>query len=586
MRVVVLSGPLDLSAYITELLHTWGLVCDDTIGPHALPALDPSVVPVAICPTGSDDRDRDAALIDYAHRGGTVICFLPQDILARAAGLDPQGDKEPPQRLRVTAFPAAGLSGETLPIVGRIHIYEHAPEATVLGYLSHPGQYEGESVGFVETPVGSGRILAFAFDLPLCVLLLRQGDPDHAEVIPQGDRTVRPSHLASSIGPSESGWVPFADLLARLLVDLVRRYVPAPVPLLSHLPGSAPGILLYSGDEDNADVASTDDQLSWIAEAGGRMNLYIIPIQTQSSEADVARYRTHNDVGPHPMLTSRYQEPLSARLTELERQIRMFSEMFGVRSRSLRNHSTAWAGYLEPVEVMERLGVRMDGNFSSGTYKRDRQHAPYAAFGAAMPVRFCKPEGELLDVFQQHTHLSDDAAFGDADYSYRLSRSAYATELERIYSDIATRFHTPYGVCIHPGNWVRYSRSQGQDLIRQADQFDLPTWSFDQWLSFWDARSTWTLEDVTWSGSDLTCQLHGETSHSDLRVALPVEYEGLCLISVDVDGEDVEPETVTRFREKTALVPIESGKTAVTLHSRYDAPNRNGYRGETRAPCR
>ena len=32
------------------------------------------------------------------------------------------------------------------------------------------------------------------------------------------------------------------------------------MPILSHLPGDAPTIVLYSGDEDNADVAWNDEE--------------------------------------------------------------------------------------------------------------------------------------------------------------------------------------------------------------------------------------------------------------------------------------------------------------------------------------
>ena len=294
-----------------------------------------------------------------------------------------EGEKETPLRLRVTAYPAAGMAGERFPIVGHANNYSPAPGVQVLGYFSYTDRYKGESVGITETVVGRGRIVAFAFDLALCVLLLRQGDPNRAEVIPEGTECARPSSMAIDIGPPDSGWVPFADLLSRILVDTVRRYLPGPVPLLSHLPGMAPGILLYSGDEDNADVASNDAEFECVAAAGGRMNLYIIPNRTKSTALDVERYRVQHDVGPHPNLRPLDGCSISERLTEFERQIRRFQDRFDTPARSLRNHCTAWAGYLEPVEVMEKMGVGMDGNYFSGTYGYSREDAPYAAFGGA-----------------------------------------------------------------------------------------------------------------------------------------------------------------------------------------------------------
>ncbi len=64
--------------------------------------------------------------------------------------------------------------------------------------------------------------------------------------------------------------------------------------------------------------------------AGGRMNLYIIPIRTNSTVADVDRYRRHHDVGPHPDIRPLDGRTVAERIAEFERQIRLFEEMFGL----------------------------------------------------------------------------------------------------------------------------------------------------------------------------------------------------------------------------------------------------------------
>lgn len=565
MRIGILSDGPDLSAYLAEIFNTWGLVLYEMVGQDLISEMDPEDMPVVVCPASQGSH----SLVDYARRGGTVICFLPEGPLAEAAGLAYEGEKDVPLRLRITAYQASGIAGERFPIVGRANNYSPAPGVQVLGYFSYTDRYEGESVGVTETPVGQGRIVAFAFDLALCVLLLRQGDPNLAEVIPEGTGCARPSSLAINIGPSDSGWVPFADLLSRLFVDTVRRYLPGPVPLLSHLPGMAPGILLYSGDEDNADVASNDAEFECVAAAGGRMNLYIIPNRTKSTVSDVERYRVQHDVGPHPNLRPLDGCSISERLTEFERQIRMFQDQFDTPARSLRNHCTAWAGYLEPVEVMEKLGVGMDGNYFSGTYGYGREDAPYAAFGGAMPMRFCWPDGRVLNVFQQHTQLADDIMFGTADYSYRLSPQVFVAVLDRIFTDIETRFHTPFGVCIHPGNWVRFSRPQGRELLRQANERRFPIWSFDQWLAFWEARDTWRFNGMARQGCRLQFALEGERSHDALCLAIPVKDSEGSLVEIKLDGESSGWQTVRRYGEAFALVSVPVGRTAMSISVIY-----------------
>lgn len=579
MRVAILADPPDLSAYVGEILKTWGLTLYDIIRPEPIPDLDPTETPVVIRPA-SGHSDRHASdLVGYAQRGGTVVCLLPHGELAAAAGLRSQGEKETPLRLRVTARPVAGVAGELLPIVGRAETYECISDTDVLAYLSHPGRYGGESVGIVERAVGKGRIVAFAFDLALCVLLERQGDPARAEVIPPGDRCARPSHMAVATGLTDGGWTPFADLVGRMLVDFLRRHLPAPVPLLSHLPGRAAGILLYSGDEDGAEVAWNNDQLDYLAEAGARMNLYIIPTDTNSTQADVERYAAHHDVGPHPDLRPLDGHPVGERLAELERQVRMFRDMFASPVRTVRNHSTVWPGYLAPAELMEKLGIRMDASFISGTYMRGRLPAPYAAFGAAMPMRFCSPEGSLIDVFQQHTHLSDDVMFGQRNYSYRFSPEQFEVILDRILTDVAGRFHTPYAANIHPSNWVKFSRAQGQALLRQADEWDIPVWSFDQWSVFWDVRDTWRCDRLGWDGSRLSFVVEGAGSHEGLSLWLPAEYAGRPLRELDLDDKPTDWHRTTRYREPTALVAIPSRRSTISVTARY------GRNTHARARC-
>ena len=485
MRIGILTHTPDLSDYVAEIFTTWGLAAFDRIGEDQVETLDPETSPVLVCPAGERDERTQASLIGYARRGGTVVTFLPGDILADAAGLVRESARSAPLRLRLVRYPAAGVSGEDFPVVGdAAHYAVRSEAASGVAYLYNPDAFEGESAGVVETPVGEGRILAFAFDLPACVFILRQGDPDQVERAVGGN--VRADAIGIDLGPADSGLMPFADLLARWLVELVCRFVTAPVPLLWHLPGEAAALVLYSGDEDGAEISATEQEFRDVSAAGARMSLYIIPIGTDSTAEDVQRYRQNHDVGPHPNLRAMDGRSIEDRVAEFERQIRLFEEMYGFKPTSVRNHCLSWAGYLELVEAEARLGIRMDANYLCSAYMRDRCSGPYHLRGAAMPMRFCHPDGRLVDVIQQHTHLSDDVWFQEtAPKSFHYSPEMYGVLADRILSDSATRFHVPYGVILHPGNWVRYSRPHGLVLLEKAAERDVPVWSYDQWCDFW-----------------------------------------------------------------------------------------------------
>jgi hypothetical protein len=572
MKIGILKQPGDLAAYVSEMFKTWGLIGFDHILPQDVDALDPGSTPVLVCPASEERAEVYRSLVGYAQRGGTLITFLPTGELADAAGLAHRGRKATPLRLRISDYPAAGVSGEELPVVGEARLYHpQSDQVKALAFLSYPGQFDGETVGVTETPVGKGVVVAFAFDLPRCVLLLRQGDPTHAERIPEvGGAWPCTENLGADIGPADCAWLPFADLLARWLVDLVRCHTPAPLPMLWHLPGDASSLVLYSGDEDGADISWVEDEFEVVTAAGVRMNLYIIPIGTHSTREDVQRYLKHHDVGPHPNLQSLVGRPIQERVAEFERQILLFEEMYGFVPKSIRNHCLAWAGYLDLVEVEARLGIRMDSNYLCTAFMRDRCPGPYHVNGAAMPMRFCYPEGRTIDVFQQHTHLSDDVWFHpSAPKSFRYSPQQYEVIVGRILEESATRYHTPYGVVIHPSNWVVFSEQQGRLLLRLAAEKDIPIWSYDQWCDFWEQRDRWHLQDLVWDDGKLTFRATGAACNGDLRWLLPGRFAGRALASVQVNGKPIEFQSVIRYREPVTLVPQAKGITECEMQAFY-----------------
>ncbi|MDP6778859.1 MAG: hypothetical protein QGI83_19050, partial [Candidatus Latescibacteria bacterium] len=162
-----------------------------------------------------------------------------------------------------------------------------------------------------------------------------------------------------------------------------------------------------------------------------------------------------------------------------------------------------------------------------------------------------------IDVVQQHTHIADDTMFSsEAVYSYKYSPRQFEVLLRRTLGDIVTRFHTPYGVNIHPGNWARFSRPQGEILLRHAGERDMPVWSWDMWSRFWDTRDSWRVENLAWDGRDLTFTAEGGEVHPDLRLWVPLEHGNARLEQVALNGETAQFQQVSRHGEPVALVPL------------------------------
>ena len=478
MKIGILSHSPDFAAYCCEILKTSGVNLVEILETRDGGPPDPRRHPVIICPAGIPTESSGVA--EYLEKGGNVVTLLPDDALASKIGIVIAGEMELPVQIRFTDLRVPGLRGESLPVVGKAHAWTCPPEARVLAWFSHPARFEGESPAIIEMRAGSGRLVAVAFDLALAVLLFRQGDPSRGDRSLPAEGFARPCNMACDAGLLGNAWLPYSDLLGGVLLTLVRRLFPAPVPALWQLPGNAAGIVLYSGDEDVAKVADTDDEMEVVRDMGGRMNLYIIPENTKSTPVDLQRFREHHDLGPHPNLRPFDGRPVRERVEEFARQVRVFEAWSGCKAKTVRNHCTAWAGYLEIVERMEDLGIGMDTNYLSGAYLSGRVDGPYSGFGAALPMLFCRPDGRLIKVFPQHTHFMDDFHFGPTDYSYKWTPEQFEITFDRVLEDIVSRYHTPCAFCIHPGNWSRFSRPQGVEILRQATERKVPVWSFDQ----------------------------------------------------------------------------------------------------------
>jgi hypothetical protein len=212
----------------------------------------------------------------------------------------------------------------------------------------------------------------------------------------------------------------------------------------------------------------------------------------------------------------------------------------------------------------------MDANYCSGTYLRDRLPSPYAGFGAAMPMRFCRPDGRLIQVFQQHTHHMDDVMFHPSvDYSYKISPEPYEGIVDRIYADITSRHQTPFAVCIHPSNWVKFSRPQGQALLRLAKDRAMPIWSFDQWCLFWQARDGWEFQDVGWEEGRLRFRAEGGIARDDLGIDIPDRAEGKCLLRIHLDSKPVTAQVEASAGEGVSVVGLPGGRTSVEVVAEY-----------------
>jgi hypothetical protein len=612
MKIWILSGGQpDWSPYTAALLRAWGLMQAEVVAADELRmALFANAI-VTLVPDAEIGEARAKDLKDYLYLGGSVVAFCPGPQVRALAGMTDGGEKEGTLRLRFTHPLAAGAQGAALPVAGpaRTHHTEpdplwsaavsaaapppphhlttsppHAASAAPLAwaYLYAEEDYQSESVGLLVRPVGEkgGQLAVLAYHPAACVARLRQGNPERADYLPPGDNCPRPSHLFADGPHPDAGWVPFSDLHALALCDLVRSCMAAtgPAPWLWSLPDDRPGLLLYSGDQDGGAPEDDEREMRDLEAVGGRMSLYLFPRQTRTTpeQAQALQQRGHT-ISVHPCLIPAYGQGRAAQLALAEEEVRAFQDRFGQPVRTVRNHSTAWPGYLELPELWARLGLRMDANFFSSAYLRHRTWSPYMNHGAGLPAPFVHPDGRLIDVWQQPTHLSDDVLFhATVNYSLKLSAAQFEVILDRIYDEMCQAFHVPLCVCIHPVNYARYSGVPGRQLMTAAHERGLPIWSIDRWLAFWEARDTWRFGETSWDGRRLSLTVSGRHGADHLHLAVPAHYQGQSVQEVRFSEQSEEPlplpfHLATRHRQLQAFLPLPPGVTKGRVVVEYGA---------------
>jgi hypothetical protein len=300
------------------------------------------------------------------------------------------------------------------------------------------------------------------------------------------------------------------------------------------------------------------------------MSLYVIPNETSITSDIVDDFvRRGHELSVHPDLWPVCGKSVREQLAKARADVLMFREQYGQPVHTVRNHSGIWPGYLELPELWAELGIGMDSSCLSSLLYQSADDGPYVHVNCAMPMRFVRPDGSLIDVFEQPPHISDDLSFHPTvGYSQKYSAGQSEWLIERMLEDAARWYHSPFCVIIHPSNYAVFSEEQGQAFLRHARRLGLPIWPLGRWHDFWRARASWRMTNHSWDGRALTFTLTGLPCEQ-LCISLPVVAGDLGLAHVTRNGEGVSYLQVERFRQLVAHVLLPEGEAEIHIVATY-----------------
>jgi hypothetical protein len=512
--------------YITEILRTEGFTNFRTIGAEDI---QPSVISEyrLIITAGSISGQTTAMLREWTVSGGHLIAVRPSDELAELAGIRNHGDALPESELTIdtTQPPGKGLVSEKIRLHGSVGMYVADAGTRTLATLSGGG--EGAAPALTIRTVGDrgGEVAAFAFDLAQSVVLTRQGNPQWAGQDRDGLAPIRPNDLFFGMAANDPRpdfldlsrvWIPQADEQMRLLTNLIQHLQRdgGPVPKFWYFPGRKKAVLVMAADDHgtrngtrdsfNRMLALDKDGCSVSRWECARATSWLYSTSGLSAGAARDFSAAGFDVGSH---ISTYCKNWSMASLDLAfaTDIRQFRSAYpGLPAqRGSRLHCIVWSDFIAQAEISRNWGIRFDMNYYYWPAAWINGRAGFMT-GSGLPMRFSSADGDLINVYQQETHLVDEVFNDDRDAVERLVQRALGPE--QFFGAFGTHydFHNSFDIF----------------LMDLAQKYDIPMVSARQMMDWLDGRSQTDVLDQRWDGERLDFTIAADERTSDMLTAM------------------------------------------------------------------
>ncbi len=559
--------------YLAEILAAEGFLAVERA---LLAEVDSALLarhPIAVLGETRPDEERRGILRRYVAGGGRLVAMRPDPQLADLFGLAHAGARReaPLQYLAVSPESeiARGIERGPLQYHGEADEYlvrSASPVAWLYDSPDSPSAHPAVALN----RYGHGQTVAFAFDLARSVALTRQGNPawacgpngcEDGDGFPgirpvdsflrtTGERWVDPSRIA----------VPQADEQQRLLANALMALGDGvmPLPRLWYLPADRRSVLVMTGDGDFSGFEAFDPIVRTVEEDGGHFSAYLHLLDGDPTAAQVEDWiaRGH-EVGLHMDYgEGRVRPNLEGFRSAYEWGGERFRALYGrAPGPSVRHHWLTWYGWTEAAEAAHGQGIRLDFNFYHGRQWRlpDGGWANGYFTGSALPQRFVRADGNLLDVYQQLTVWADETQL----YAQQLGLDRATRLVSEMLDSAEARYPAVFVANFHPGGWKsRGTEAWARNMMREAAERGTPIWSGEDLHRFIAARAGAHLADLTWDGARLALTLESPAAPLPLSLMLPARFDGRPLASVSSNGAPVPFRPHPLAGRDYALVPV------------------------------
>jgi hypothetical protein len=517
---------------------------------------------------------------NWVNAGGNLIAMRPDKKLQSLLGISDTGATIQDSYISVNAAvdPGRGIESQTMQFHGTADKYSLASATPVaMLYSSAATATPNPAVTLRSVGVNGGQAAAFTYDLAKSIIFTRQGNPAWAAQERDGVNSIRSNDLffGAKIGDIQPDWVdlgkvaiPQADEQQRLLVNLILHMNSdkKPLPRFWYFPNNKKAVVVMTGDEHSSTKSQVVFERYKSQSNGG--------CSVQDWECIRATSYLYTDPNPNADLTNIAATSYTSQGFEIGVHINTgslcanynFSSISAIYTDQLgtfrtkyssipspvtqRTHCVVWSDWLSQAEIELQNGIRMDTTYyyALASWVQNR---PGFFTGSGMPMRFAYKNGEMIDVFQATTQMTDE------------SGQTYPFTIDMLLDNAlgTTGYYGAFVANMHNDNVVHPSADA---IVASAKSRGVPVVSAKQMLDWLDAKNSSYFSGITWNQNKLTFSISQATGARNLRAMLPIHALSGSLSGITKDGSPVNYAVETIKGIDYAMFPATSGNYTAT----------------------
>jgi hypothetical protein len=448
---------------------------------------------------------------NWVNGGGNLIAMAPDAQLAPLLGLSATGTalSEGYLLVNTATSPGAGLVGQTMQYHGSADRYTLSG-ATIVATLYSNATTATANPAVTTRGAGTGSASAFTYDLATSVVYTRQGNPAWATQERDGLAPIRSDdkYFGNASGDPRPDWIdlskvaiPQADEQQRLLANLILHVNQAkkPLPRFWYFPyGKKAAVVMTGDDHANGGTAGRFEQLLAESAPGcsvadweclrGTSYLYT---SSPLTDAQASTYHAAGfEVGVHINTDCANYTPTSLQATYVAQIAEWQAKYASVPAPATqRHHCIVWSDWTSGADVQLVNGMRLDTSYyfwPPGWVG----NVPGLFTGSAMPMRFSSLSGNLIDVYQAATQMTDESG---QTYPFTIDTLLdRAVGAEGYYGAYTVNAHTDISII-----------PESTAVIASAKARGVPVVSSRQMLTWLDGRNSSSFGSFTWNGLGL-----------------------------------------------------------------------------------